>query len=59
MAHLKTFISAAAICAIIFIVIMKYIFNQHGSQYVWIAIVSGLVVGFISIILSKKRVKET
>jgi LPXTG-motif cell wall-anchored protein len=55
---LKTFIGSLVITSVIFILIMKYIFNENGDQYIWIGLISGVISGLALVVLTKRKMNK-
>jgi LPXTG-motif cell wall-anchored protein len=55
---LKTFIGSLVITSVIFILVMKYIFNENGNQYIWIGLISGVISGLALVVLTKRKMNK-
>jgi uncharacterized membrane protein YjjB (DUF3815 family) len=55
---LKTFLLSFAITSIIFILIMKYIFNENGHQYIWIGLISGIGAALVLVFATKRNLDK-
>jgi uncharacterized membrane protein YjjB (DUF3815 family) len=51
---LKTFLLSFAI----FILIMKYIFNENGHQYIWIGLISGIGAALVLVFATKRNLDK-
>ena len=55
---LKTFLLSAMITSTIFILIMKYIFNDHGNEFILLGIAVGGSVGSALVMLTRQKIKQ-
>lgn len=58
MSPLKTFLLSFAITSIIFILIMKYVFNEDGHQYIWIGLTGGIGAGLALVFVTKRKLDK-